>query len=366
MTRILVIEDMKPLLEDIQMMLGLEGFEVLGAENGLVGVQRAREWRPDLIICDIMMPELDGYGVLAELQKDPTQATIPFIFLTARGEKSDIRQGMGSGADDYLTKPFTISELMNSVNARLERQALLTELANRRLDDLREQIIVALPHELRTPLSSILGYSDILAEDAPRLDAAQVAKMSQAIKASGLRLWRLIENYLLYAQIEISRIDPEQSSSLSYGQVGQPSRIIATQAISKAQQVNRQADLQLDLADEIAFLGISEEHLSKMIDELVDNAFKFSSAGTPVSVSAVVEAPQYVMRVSNQGRGMTQQQIASIGAYMQFGRKLHEQQGSGLGLIIAKRLAELHSGMLTIESVPDQVTTVCVALPLRD
>jgi signal transduction histidine kinase len=366
MTKILVIEDVPPLLEDILMMLNLEGFEVLGAENGLIGVQHAREWHPDLIICDIMMPEMDGYGVLAELQKDPSQATIPFIFLTAKGEKADIREGMGLGADDYLTKPFTISELMNSVNARLERQTMLAERANRRLDDLREQIIVALPHELRTPLASILGYSDILVEDAPHLDSAQVVEMAAAIKASGLRLWRLIENYLLYAQIETSRINAEQLPDLRYGHVNEPSKVIAAQALSRAQEVKRQADLQLDLADDVAFLDISEEHLSKIIDELVDNAFKFSRAGTPVSVSAVAEARQIIVRINDQGRGMTAEQINSVGAYMQFERKLHEQQGSGLGLIIAKRLAEMYSGTLTIESVPDQVTSVCVSLPLRD
>src|SRR5512140_3820992 len=139
MTRILVIEDMKPLMEDILMMLNLEGFETAGAENGLVGEQRAREFHPDLIICDIMMPELDGYGVLAELHKDPSQAAIPFIFLTAKGEKTDIRQGMGLGADDYLTKPFTLSELMNSIQTRLEKKARLDQFTNQRLDDLRDQ-----------------------------------------------------------------------------------------------------------------------------------------------------------------------------------------------------------------------------------
>jgi CheY-like chemotaxis protein len=93
MKKILVVEDAHSLRKDILEMLGFEGFEAIGAENGLVGVQKAREHLPDLIICDIMMPELDGYGVLEELRKDPVTATIPFIFLTARTDRMDMRRG---------------------------------------------------------------------------------------------------------------------------------------------------------------------------------------------------------------------------------------------------------------------------------
>jgi len=123
MTKILVIEDMQSLRENIVEALELLDFEALGAENGLVGVQFAQEHLPDLIICDIMMPELDGYGVLEALRQVPETATIPFIFLSAKADKTDIRQGMNKGADDYLTKPFTIEELRSAIAARLEKQA---------------------------------------------------------------------------------------------------------------------------------------------------------------------------------------------------------------------------------------------------
>jgi len=123
MTKILVIEDMQSLRENIVEALELLDFEAVGAENGLVGVQFAQEHLPDLIICDIMMPELDGYGVLEALRQVPETATIPFIFLSAKADKTDIRQGMNKGADDYLTKPFTVEELRSAIAARLEKQA---------------------------------------------------------------------------------------------------------------------------------------------------------------------------------------------------------------------------------------------------
>ena len=122
MKKILVVEDAQSLRKDIVEMLGFEGFEAIGAENGLVGVDRARQVLPDLIICDIMMPGLDGYGVLEELRKDTLTSTIPFIFLTARTDRVDVRQGMELGADDFLTKPFHAAELLATVRTRLKKQ----------------------------------------------------------------------------------------------------------------------------------------------------------------------------------------------------------------------------------------------------
>lgn len=115
MTKILVIEDEHSLRKDIMEMLSFEGYALVGAENGLVGIQEARKHLPDLIICDIMMPELDGYDVLDELRRDPQTAAIPFIFLTARTDKIDRRHGMEQGADDYLTKPFSVGDLLNTI-----------------------------------------------------------------------------------------------------------------------------------------------------------------------------------------------------------------------------------------------------------
>lgn len=125
MKKILVIEDEARTRSMFQECLESEGFETLGAENGLIGVQQAQQFLPDLVICDIVMPQLDGYGVLTELRQFPATATIPFIFLTAKTAKSEHRQGMALGADDYLTKPSTVDELLEAVATRLEKQALL-------------------------------------------------------------------------------------------------------------------------------------------------------------------------------------------------------------------------------------------------
>jgi len=121
MTTILVIEDVEALREEIMETLSYEGFNVLGAENGVVGVQIAKTYLPNLIICDIAMPELDGYGTLVALRQEPTTSMIPFIFLTAMTEKADMRQAMQLGADDFLTKPFTSEELLGAIASRLKK-----------------------------------------------------------------------------------------------------------------------------------------------------------------------------------------------------------------------------------------------------
>lgn len=125
MKKILVIEDDQIMRENTAEILELANYEVITAPNGKVGAQLAREIHPDLIVCDIMMPELDGYGVLHVLSKDTKTASIPFIFLTAKAEKSEIRKGMELGADDYLTKPFEDSELLNAIEVRLRKNEIL-------------------------------------------------------------------------------------------------------------------------------------------------------------------------------------------------------------------------------------------------
>jgi YesN/AraC family two-component response regulator len=123
--KILVIEDDAVTRNLFLNGLAAEGFQMIGAENGLVGIQQAQEHLPDLVICDILMPDIDGYGVLTTLRQDPLTAIIPFIFLTASHTKAAVRKGMELGADDFLTKPSTLEELLRAIAIRLEKQSLL-------------------------------------------------------------------------------------------------------------------------------------------------------------------------------------------------------------------------------------------------
>ncbi len=362
MKKILVIEDAHALRKDILEMLRFEGFETEEAENGAVGVKVAREYQPDLIICDIMMPELNGYQVLDILRGDQQTATIPFIFLTAKTDRNDVRRGMASGADDYLTKPFKTLELLSAIHARLKRKEDEERRADEKLAALRQQIITSLPHELRTPLNTIIGFSDLLITDSWTVNPEMVVDWSRHINEAAQRLYRLVENYVAYARVETMvrsheyAVNPQSCADM-------PRLWLEVQIMQIAHAYQRDADLYLGISD-VPHLRINEDDLRKIVSELVDNAFKFSTRGQAVSVNSSLENGLYTLSIEDRGRGMKPDQLASIGAYMQFERWLYEQQGIGLGLTIARRLVEVYQGQFEMHSAYGEGTVVRVALPV--
>jgi len=185
--------------------------------------------------------------------------------------------------------------------------------------------------------------------------------MGQVIYNSGKRLERLVENFLIYAQLELLGSDPQKLSALRNKQTEAPAKLIEKHAREQAQLANRAQDLSLELAGKPVCM--SEEYLAKIVDELVQNAFKFSQAGTRVSVRLEEVPAGVALTVTDHGRGFSTEHITKVGAYMQFDRKMQEQQGLGLGLSIAKRLTELHGGTLGIQTDPDAATVVTVKLP---
>lgn len=160
MKKILVIEDEEFVRENIVELLDVEGFEVIGAENGHIGLDVAKVLVPDLILCDVMMPELDGFGVLAQLRQDSKMAAIPFIFLTAKAAKSDFRQGMELGADDYITKPFTRAELLGAIASRLKKQAAVQENFQTELQQAKEKLNYLIHHDSLTNLPNRLSLRE--------------------------------------------------------------------------------------------------------------------------------------------------------------------------------------------------------------
>lgn len=352
---ILVIEDSEDLRTDVIDMLKLEGYIAHGAPNGVIGVERAQELMPDLIVCDIMMPELDGYGVLQTLRADLETASIPFIFLTAKAEHIDQRHGMVLGANDYFTKPFDAEELLASITTQLKRRAEQLAQVQSRIDMLAISIATALPHELRTPLNTIIGFSELLQTEAQTLKPDQVAAWSNHIYKAGYRLYRLVENYLYYVRLQVA-IDKGTTKVIEEPLVDLRTTI-ELQAINHAQKYKRSEDLVMQIEDTPHFV-LEDKDANKLIEELVDNAFKFSEPQTPVTVQGEVQGGDYVLTVTDEGRGMTREQVNKIGGFMQFERWLHEQQGMGLGLVVVKLLTQINNYDFDIQSEKDAGTTI--------
>lgn len=363
MSKILVIDDEEWLRDMVRMALQQRGFDVLQAENGAVGIEVAKKELPDLVLCDVNMGKVDGYLTLSSLRSQASTATIPFILMTGLADNAGMRHGMELGADDYLPKPFTLEALYAAVDTRIKRAQRVRHEAEKKLADLRANISIMLPHELKTPLNGIIAFGEMLATTSDALPPEEVSEMGKVIYDSGRRLERLTENFLVYAQIELLALDTQKVASLCGHRTEQAGALVSEHARGQAAQAERPQDLVLDIQP--VSLGISGEHLGKIVDELTHNAFKFSSPGSTVTVRLANAGPWVVLSIADRGRGFSPGDIARIGAYMQFGRQQHEQQGMGLGLTIAKRLVELHNGTFSIES-DERETTVRARFPNAD
>lgn len=362
MTRILVIEDETQILNDMVYLLQEENYEVEGVVNGADGLQLAKKYVPDLIICDIMLPDMNGYKILEELRQHPETASIPLLFVTALGSREDVRRGMNLGADDYLVKPFQPAELLNAIRSRIARQESITGDFKRLLEDMRGNLRLALPHEFRTPLMSILGYSELLLDDEHPTEPHQIRPMLETIYRSGARLNHLVENYLLLTQLELGRgqFNPELlSQKLS---LNSSVRILNLEFQQAAKRYHRESDAHIEAVG--AAIAISDIHLHKVLAELIDNAFKFSESGTAVTVTTTTRSGNWTIVIADRGRGMTALQIKQLGEYVQFERELYEQQGIGLGFTVARRLLELYNARIDIRSEPKVGTTLYVQIPL--
>lgn len=360
--RILIIEDERDIRRVLQQILELNDYEVVQAATGPDGLQAAMQLKPDLIICDVALPGMDGFGVLLELRKHPATESIPVIFLTACAEREKIRLGMNLGAEDYLTKPFAAEELLRSVAARLQRRTVLATRIQQELEALRLSFTQSLPHELLTPLSAILALAALLEKEAESISRTQLRELSRLIRESAERQQQLINRFLLFAELELAARDPGRLADF-IRHVTPTARLLMEPAFrAVAKKFGRPDDLRLDLAD--AALAIEDRWLTVLAAELADNALKFSQPKQPVLCTAQIEGDQFVLTVRDQGRGMSADQLAAVNAFRQFDRPRQEQKGLGMGLAIARRIVELHRGTLEITSQPKAGTAVVVRLPL--
>ncbi len=357
---ILVVEDDEQIIGYIETVLKLNGFNVIIAYNGMDGFNKAISEIPDMIVSDIMMPILDGYELLAQLRDDSRTAKIPVLLLSARSDKSDIRNGMNLGADDYLTKPFDIDDLLNAVNTQLNKTKIITDIYDRKVEEIKSSIRNTLPHEIRTPLNIILGYSNILLQKENYNNTEEIREMMHGINYGAKRLHSLFENYLYYASLELISHNPTEVSTLIQSDTLSMEAIILENINLYAELYKRPDDISFLINDSV--IPIAENYFNKIVKELLDNAFKFSKENDKIFVKVSIEVNNVIFSVRDNGRGMTKENIEKIGAYVQFNRNFYEQQGSGLGLTITKKIAELHKFGFNIISELNEFTEVIITI----
>lgn len=373
---ILVIDDEPDNYDVIEALLHGEGYQLHYVQSGERAIACLEMFNPDVILLDVMMPDVDGIAVCQRIKAMRRWQMVPIIMVTALTAKEDIAEALSAGADDFISKPVNKLELRARVNSmlRIKRQqdglqAMIhlrentIKLLQRNLSELRGNVAHALPHEFNTPLNGILGLLSLLVEDYDDMDNEEIKEMLGLAQTSATRMERLIQSFMHYVQIELTLADSDRLKALRKGQYATDILPLAQSLLSTtADKAHRLSDLKLDV--ESACVSLADHDLFWVLQELFDNALKFSSPGTPIVVRGKMIDGQFYFSISSQSRGLTPDQIAQIGAFMQFERKQYEQQGSGLGLAIVKETMRMYGGSFSITSEIDQETSVHLTLPV--
>lgn len=354
MQKILVIEDESDLREILVEILDLEGFEAIAAENGKVGVRVAQAVLPDLIICDVMMPELDGYGVLSQLRQIPTTAMIPFIFLTAKGTAEDFRMGMRLGADDYLTKPFRHSELIDAITTRLMRQTTIQQFQQKVIQQLQQKIeelqqensikedfLSTASHELRSPMTNIKMAIQML-QNLP--NNTQQQRYIDLLQVECSREIDLLNDLLDLQQLEASSIPPSFQEIHLYDCI--------TDIIKpfEARIAERQQFFKADINPETPSIFFDVSDLRRILNELLNNACKYTAPNYRIYLSVQGSNPVQIT-VSNEAE-IPSQELPHLFERFYRVRSLDRwhQGGTGLGLALVKRIIERAGGTIRVTS----------------
>lgn len=371
MTKILVIEDESILRTEVMEWLSLEGYEVYGASTGKEGVRSALFNEPDLIICDITMPELDGYGVLVELRSNLETATVPFIFVTARASHDDIRRGMTLGADDYITKPFTRSELFDAVHTRLERKALEEERLQQETEHwqqafheeheqriLKAKLIAMFSHDFRNPLTTILTSNSLLRDYSDRMDKERRLRHFNRIDASVNQLIQMLDDMLTVSQLETNNFALEREQMVVQECV--------TAIVDEFRGINGNSH-QISFASEYNGIAMIDPRLLRQIlANLLSNAIKYSPKGRHVYIELDSHNDnEIILRVQDEGIGIPEEEQHMLFQPYQRASNVGDIQGTGLGLEIVRQAVDLHGGKVEFQSTVNVGTTFTVTLPIK-
>jgi signal transduction histidine kinase len=284
---------------------------------------------------------------------------IPFIFVTALVTSQALRQGMEAGADDYLTKPYKPAELIGSVRRRLEKRNRQLEESRLRAEEVSLAVAASVPSEFLESLERITTVTHLLTLKFAGADP-HVAAMHQSVLQESVRLRRMMRRLHLYAQLP--QLYANRFELVRAGQRTAAGAVLERVAREICRNWKRETDLVIQT--EPVDLPCGEEYLVLLVEELVENACKFSAPGTPVAVKGLGEHAFWSLTVSNHGTGMTADQIGRIGAFQQFWNGSKKPRGLGLGLALAQGVARLHGFEFAIES-GTAATTVSVLAPLE-
>ena len=365
---LLVVEDEPNLLLGIRDILELDDYGVVTAANGqqaLTVLQEAsKDKLPDLIVSDIMMPFMDGMEFLKEVRNKTEWSHIPFIFLTAKGEKSDIIDGKNMGVDDYLVKPFDADELIAAVKNKLDQVKRMETRQQEEVRNVKKDILTILNHEFRTPLTLVVAYADMLNEsEIGDMSEEDIKIFFGQINSGASRLRRLVENFILL--VELYTGDARKTYDWRSYVISDLDTIFAAAKYQIFDVLNPDRSYVANLQQPLPSVIGDREYLTTILRELLSNAVKFSSEDDTVTVETQTADNELYISVVDKGRGIPEDKYKEIYDPMfQIDREQYEDQGAGSGLAIVDELVKLHGGRIELESELGKGSRFTAILPI--
>jgi signal transduction histidine kinase len=354
---VLVVDDVAQNVQIASAILEMDGYAVETALSGKEALERVRAGGVDLILLDIMMPEVDGFQVAEELQQSEETAAIPIIFLTARNDTDSITRGFRTGAVDYITKPFKGEELKMRVRTHLKLRHTQREL--REANAAKDKFFSIIAHDLRSPFTALVGMSQYLADGIENLDADTAKEFLQGMHTSSKNAYNLLENLLEWSRVQTGRMPME------------PERIDAAEILKEnlsLLEVNiNNKELEVDNQ-----LGATEpvwadpNAVQTIFRNLLSNAIKFTPQGGTISLFSRHLEDMAAFTVKDTGVGMdeaTREGLFRIDV-RHSSKGTNKEKGSGLGLILCREFVERNGGDITVESEPGRGTMFTFTLPL--
>ena len=351
--KVLVVEDETDIRNNLCTVLRMEGYQVLDAPNGKAGLDQALLHLPDLIVSDVMMPELDGYGMLERLRNVAATACIPFIFLTARADRVDMRRGMTLGADDYLAKPFTVQELLEAIAATFKRHNTHENKALKQTLSALEDVGRLAQHDLKTPLGSLAAAPALL----------RAGRTMSAQEESVLRMMELAANRAMH-MVNLS-LDIYRMETGDY--VFKPTAVSLcdiAQAVAQdltAQASSKQVQIKITAQSLPTYVQAEDALCYSIVANLTKNAIEAAPDGTVVSMD-IEGGPRARLHIHNQGAVPEGIRDTFFAKYASAGKK----GGSGLGTYSAHLLAQAQGGSLHMETSDGMGTRLTLELQAMD
>lgn len=371
---ILIVDDTQHNVQVLSQVTRAEGYQVIAAFNGTDAIELAKKRKPNLILLDVLMPDMNGYKVCEILKQDRDLREIPVIFLSALSDVESKIKGFSVGGVDYITKPFQREEVIARVELHLklkrlekERERYIKELKKREkhLEQLiraKDEVMRIVSHDIRNPLTGIIGLSDLMLTNNERTPE-MIHRMITAIKKGGVEIMELVNDIL---EVDFEKND---AFSINYEDVNMDDLLKKIIELHDSTAITNSVKLTLDVQDELPLVPIDPQKISQAISNLVSNALKFTPQNGWVSVSASVnkDTPKMIeIIVKDTGIGIPNENIPTLFNRHDRNRRLglKGEKGSGMGLDIVKRYIELHEGKIDVESKVNDGTAFKIQLPI--